>query len=156
MDSKSTHLHFFNMLPIQSAFGSNNQDLCQKFRNLTTRQNTSLILVTLFHVSVSISLQVLTFSLGLGDSDQATVSHTVWDLESLSLWWLSRGSLRIVGDSWVTLAPWRRAQHLRNLVIRRSPIRFRPKIRQLRFTWIWANRPSSKGSKLLFPVIKAI
>ena len=28
--------------------------------------------------------------------------------------------------------------------------------RQLRFTWIWANRLSSKGSKLLFPVIKAI
>jgi len=47
---------------------------------------------------------------------------------------------------------------LRNLVISRSKVRFRPKTcqRQLRFTWIWANRPSSKGSKLLFPIIKAI
>ena len=35
------------------------------------------------------------------------------------------------------------------------PVRFRPKTRQLRFTWIWANRPSSKGFKLLFPIIKA-
>jgi len=33
--------------------------------------------------------------------------------------------------------------------------RFRPKTRHLRFTWIWAHRPSIKGSKLLFPVIKA-
>jgi len=36
------------------------------------------------------------------------------------------------------------------------PVRFRPKTRHLRFTWIWAHRPSIKGSKLLFPVIKAI
>jgi len=36
-----------------------------------------------------------------------------------------------------------------------SPVRFRPKTRHLRFTWIWAHRPSIKGSKLLFPVIKA-
>jgi len=35
------------------------------------------------------------------------------------------------------------------------PVRFRPKTRHLRFTWIWAYRPSIKGSKLLFPVIKA-
>jgi len=41
-------------------------------------------------------------------------------------------------------------------VIRRSPVRFRPKPRQLKSMWIWANRPSSKGSKLLFPVIKVI
>jgi len=34
-------------------------------------------------------------------------------------------------------------RQLRNLVIRRSPLRFRPKKRPLRFTWIWANRPSS-------------
>jgi len=31
----------------------------------------------------------------------------------------------------------------------------RLKPRQLKSVWIWANRPSSKGSKLLFPVIKA-
>jgi len=37
-----------------------------------------------------------------------------------------------------------------------SPVRFWPKPRQLKSMWIWANRPSSKGSKLLFPVIKAI
>jgi len=29
------------------------------------------------------------------------------------------------------------------------------KPRQFKSIWIWANRPSSKGSKLLFPVIKA-
>ena len=66
-----------------------------------------------------------------------------------------RGSQRIFRDSSITLAQWWRARHLINLVIRRSQVRFRPKTRQLRFTWIWANRPSSKGSKLLFPVIKA-
>ena len=70
--------------------------------------------------------------------------------------WHKRGSSRIFGDSSITLAQWWRVRHLRHLVIRRSPVRFRPKIRQLRFTWIWVNRPSSKGSKLLFPVIKAI
>ena len=48
-----------------------------------------------------------------------------------------------------------RAQDLTNLVIRRSPIRFRPKPRELKSIGIWANRPSSMGSKLLFPVIKA-
>jgi len=37
-----------------------------------------------------------------------------------------------------------------------SPVRFRPKTRQLRFTWMWAYTPSIKGSKLLFPVIKAV
>ena len=68
---------------------------------------------------------------------------------------LQRGSWGIFGDSSVTLAQLWRAWGLTNLVIRRSPVRFRPKTRQLRFTWIWANRPSSKGSKVLFPVIKA-
>ena len=34
-------------------------------------------------------------------------------------------------------------------------VRYRPKTRHLRFSWIWAYRPSIKGSKLLFPVIKA-
>ena len=34
------------------------------------------------------------------------------------------------------------------MVIRRSQIQFRPKPRELKYTWIWANRPSSKGSKL--------
>ena len=66
-----------------------------------------------------------------------------------------RGSWGIFGDSSVTLAQWWRARDSTILVNRRSPVRFRPKTRQLRFTWIWANRPSSKGSKLLFPVIKA-
>jgi len=65
-------------------------------------------------------------------------------------------SQRIFGDSSVTLAQWWRARHFRNLVICRSQVRFRPKTSQLRFTWIWANKPSGKGSKLLFPVIKAI
>jgi len=68
---------------------------------------------------------------------------------------LTGGSWGIFSDSSVTLAQWPRARDLTNLVIRRSQVRFRPKTRQLRFTWIWANRPSSKGSKLLFPVIKA-
>jgi len=40
-------------------------------------------------------------------------------------------------------------------VICRSQVRFRPKTRQLKSLWIWANRPSSKGSKLWCPVIKA-
>jgi len=40
-------------------------------------------------------------------------------------------------------------------VIRRSSFRFRPKTRQLKSGWIWANRPSSKGAGILFPVIKA-
>ena len=41
-------------------------------------------------------------------------------------------------------------------IICSSPVRFRPKTRQLKSIWIWANRPSSKGSKITFPVIKAI
>ena len=41
-------------------------------------------------------------------------------------------------------------------VTRWSPVRFRPKPRQLKSMWIWANRLPSKGSKLLFPVIKAM
>ena len=40
-------------------------------------------------------------------------------------------------------------------IIRRSPVRFLPNPRQLKSIWIWANRPSSKGSKLLFPEMKA-
>jgi len=66
-----------------------------------------------------------------------------------------RGSWGIFGDSSVTLAQWWRVRDTTHLVIRRSSVRFRPKTRQLRFTWIWANRPSSKGSEQLFPVIKA-
>jgi len=69
---------------------------------------------------------------------------------------ISRGSWGIFGESSVTLAQWWRAMHIRNLVICRSPVRFRPKTRQLRFTWSWAHRPSSKGSTLQFSVIKAI
>jgi len=68
----------------------------------------------------------------------------------------SWGSWRILGDGSVTIAQWRRAQDLKNWGIRRSPVRFRPKIRQLRSIWVWVNRPWSKGSKLLIPVIKAI
>ena len=64
-----------------------------------------------------------------------------------------RGSSRILGDSSVTVTQWWRARHLRNIVIRRSPVRFRPKTRQLRFSWIWAHIPSNKGFKLLFPVM---
>ena len=67
-----------------------------------------------------------------------------------------RSSCGNLGDSSVTLAQWWRARQLRNLVICRSPVRFQPKTHQLRFTWISANRPSSKGSKLLFLAIKAL
>ena len=66
-----------------------------------------------------------------------------------------RVSWGIFGDSSVTVAQWWRVQDFTNLVMRRFPVRFRPKKRQLRFTWIWANWPSSKGCKLLFPVMKA-
>jgi len=68
----------------------------------------------------------------------------------------TRGSWGIFSDSSVTLAQWWRAQDSNFSVIRRSPVRFRPKTRQLRFTWIWANRPSSKNSKQLFPVISKL
>jgi len=70
-----------------------------------------------------------------------------------------KGSWWIFSDSFVTLAHWIRARHLTKIwFIRRSPIKFRPKTRQLKFTWIWANRPSlaSKGSKPLFQKLKQI
>jgi len=38
MDSKSSRLHFFTSLPIQSAYGSNSQDLFQKFEPDNTTQ----------------------------------------------------------------------------------------------------------------------
>jgi len=41
------------------------------------------------------------------------------------------GSWGIFGDSSVTLAQWWRARDLTNLVVRRSPVRFWPKTRQL-------------------------
>jgi len=40
-------------------------------------------------------------------------------------------------------------------IIRRSPVWFRPKTREIESIWIWADRPSSKGSKLWFLIIKA-
>jgi len=69
---------------------------------------------------------------------------------------LKRGFRWIFIDSFVTLAQWIRVRHLTEMwVIRRFPIRFWPKPRDLKSKWISANRPSSKGSKLFFPVIKA-
>ena len=66
------------------------------------------------------------------------------------------GSWRIFGDASITIAQWRRARDLTNLGYRRSLVRFRPKLLQLKSIWTWANRPSSKDSKLLFPVITTI
>ena len=43
--------------------------------------------------------------------------------------WRKRGSWRIFGNSSVTFAQWWRARHLRNLIIRRSLVRFRPQTR---------------------------
>jgi len=53
----------------------------------------------------------------------------------------------------VTIAQWRRARDLTNWVIRRSPVSFQTKTRELKSIGIWANRHSGKGSKLLFPVV---
>ena len=59
-------------------------------------------------------------------------------------WW-------IISDLFVTLAQWKRARLLTEIwVIRRCPVQFWPKPRKLKSIWIWANRPSIKGSKLLF------
>ena len=44
---------------------------------------------------------------------------------------------------------------LNNWVVRRSPVQFPPKPHQLKSIWTWIYRPWSKGSKLLYPVIKA-
>ena len=55
-------------------------------------------------------------------------------------------SLELTGEERGTLQIW---------VNHWSPVRIRPNIRQLKSFWIWANRPSSKGFKLLFSVIKA-
>jgi len=65
---------------------------------------------------------------------------------------VSRESSGIFSDSSVPLAQWWRARDSTNVVIRRFKVQFRPKTCQLRFTWIWTNRPSRKGSKLVFPV----
>jgi len=66
-----------------------------------------------------------------------------------------QGSWRIFGDVSVTIAPWRRVRTWKFWAIHSSPVRFRPKPCHLKSLWIWANRPLSKGSKLLFPVTKA-
>jgi len=66
------------------------------------------------------------------------------------------GSWWIISDSFVPVAQWIRSRHLTEIwVIYRSWVRFRPKPRELKSIWIWVHRPSSKCSKLLFPVIKA-
>ena len=63
---------------------------------------------------------------------------------------------RIFGDTSVTSAQQIRAWHPTEIwVILRSPVQFLPKPRELKFVWIWADKPSSKGSELPFPVIKA-
>jgi len=78
------------------------------------------------------------------------VGTTEWYIKRV----LRHLSLVFLIDSYVALAQWRRARELTNLLIRRSQVRFRPKARQLRSTWIGVNRLSSKGSALLLPVIK--
>jgi len=65
-----------------------------------------------------------------------------------SMWW---GSWRIFGDKSVTIAQWRRARDLTNLDYPNVP----GSIPAKNSIWISANRPSSKGSKPLFLVIKA-
>jgi len=78
-----------------------------------------------------------------------TITCIPTTLGILRVWW-------IFSDSSVTLAHWIRARYLvETWVIRRFPVRFRPKPRELKSIWIWANRPSSKSSKLLFLVINA-
>ena len=86
IDSKSSHLHFFTSLPIQFAYATGFEQSrsfmqCESkvctCQSVTTRplHNTVLILVRLFQVSVSVSLQVLRLSLSFWDSDQATVTQ---------------------------------------------------------------------------------
>jgi len=69
--------------------------------------------------------------------------------------WLPRGSWRIFSDASVTIVHWRRARDLRKLGHLQVPGSIPAETRQLNLIWIWANRPSSKGFKLLFPVKKA-
>ena len=65
------------------------------------------------------------------------------------------GSSRILGDAFVTIGLGEQRGTQEIWVICRSPVRFRTETRQLKSTFISAHRPSSKGSKLLFPTIKA-
>jgi len=59
MDSKSSHVHFFTSLPIQSAYGSNSQDLFQKVEP----DNTTKYLFNFGEtLSVSVSLTFVTRS----------------------------------------------------------------------------------------------
>jgi len=106
-------------------------------------------------------------SIGVSRSARKNAANSDWfelkpsssrpTLHCCFLFFLLKLSLREGPERFsVTLAQWWRARDSTNLVLRRSPIRFQPKTCQLRFTWIWANRPTSKGSKLLFPVIQQI
>ena len=75
MDSKSSHVHFFTSLPIQSAYGSNSQDLFQKVEP----DNTTKYLfnfgeaLSSFSLGQSPSLEAQSQSLRLGPG----YSHTV-------------------------------------------------------------------------------
>ena len=87
MDSKSSHVNFVTSLPIQPAYGSNSQDLFQKF-DLTTHKiplNFGETLGQSPFLSRSISNQVQSQSL----RHRPGYSHTVWDSKRLILWWLS-------------------------------------------------------------------
>jgi len=70
-----------------------------------------------------------------------------------------RGSWRIFSDASVVIVQWRRARDLTKLghpqVPSSIPAETPSTQRQLKSIRIWENRLSSKGSKLLFPVINA-
>ena len=70
---------------------------------------------------------------------------------SLFLKW---GSKRIFGDSSVTVAQWWRARHLRNLVIRRSLVRFRPKSSLWSIARVTASHSSPSVTLLFSGVLK--
>ena len=119
-----------------------------------THTHTYTQVFTCIRIHIHIHLQIYTY-IHVSHGTHIYM-HIYTHTRTFNTYICTRGSWSIFGDSSVTLAQWQIARHLRNLVICRSPVRFRPKTRQLRFTWIWANRPSSKGSKLLFPVMKEI
>jgi len=83
IDSKSSHLHFFTPLPIQSAYGSNSTDFFQKSES----DNTTKYLFNFgeapssFSLGQSPSLEAQSQSLRL----RPGYSNTVWDSESLMI-----------------------------------------------------------------------
>jgi len=69
---------------------------------------------------------------------------------------ISKGSWKIFGDESATLAQWRRARDWTNLDYPQVPGSILAEnLSNKKWIWIWANKPSSKVSKILFPVIKS-